>query len=148
MSHRLPWRRPRYELALLPLVAVAALEPLEANLNQTYTRIANENYSAFGPVGIVALVAAGAMTPRACFAGRADARRLVLACTLPAFLILLALSSSWVPWLIRFFLIPAGLAGPLLAHLFRDRATTAAYAGVSALTIRPNANGESCKDVR
>ena len=111
------------------------LEPLELNLNKTYTRISNENYSAFGPVGIVALVAAIVLTVRAYRARRADARHLVLACVLPAFLVLLAAGSTWVPWLIRFFLIPAAISGPLLAVLFRSRAATAAYAGVSALAI-------------
>jgi hypothetical protein len=111
------------------------LEPLELNLSQTYTRISNENYSAFGPVGIVALLAAVVLTVHAYRARRADARHLVLAGVLPAFVVLLAASSTWVPWLIRFFLIPAAIAAPLLAILFRSRAATAAYAGVSALAI-------------
>jgi hypothetical protein len=111
------------------------LEALEANLNQTYTRISNENYSAFGPVGIVALAVAIVLTIRAFVARRVDARHLVLASVLPGFLVLLAASSTWVPWLIRFFLIPAGMAAPLLAVLFRRRLPGAAYAGVAALAI-------------
>ena len=40
------------------------LGPLDANLNETYTRIANEDYSAYGPVGIVALLAAAVLAVR------------------------------------------------------------------------------------
>jgi hypothetical protein len=111
------------------------LGPLEENLNEEYGRIANEDYSAYGPVGIVALLAAGILTLRAYASRRVDARHLVLACALPIFLILVALTAVWVPFLIRYFLIPAVLAAPLLAHLFRSRATTAAYLVVAAISI-------------
>ena len=111
------------------------LGPLEANLNEEYGRIANEDYSAYGPVAIVALLAAGALTLRAYAARRVDARHLVLACALPVFLVLVSLTAVWVPFLIRYFLIPAVLAAPLLARLFRSRATTAAYLGVAAISI-------------
>jgi hypothetical protein len=111
------------------------LEPLEANLNETYTRIANENYSAFGPVGIVALLAAIVLTIRAYVKRRADARHLVLACVFPGFLVFISLFSTWVPWLIRFFLLPAVLTAPLLAQLFRERLVSAAYVGVATLVI-------------
>jgi hypothetical protein len=59
----------------------------------------------------------------------------VLASALPVFLILISLESTWVPFLIRFFLLPAVLAAPLLARLFRGRATTAAYLAVAAITL-------------
>jgi hypothetical protein len=111
------------------------LGPLEENLNEEYGRIANEDYSAYGPVGIVALLAAGALTLRAYAARRVDARHLVLACALPVFLILVSLTAVWVPFLIRYFLIPAVIAAPLLARLFRSRATTAAYLVVAAISI-------------
>lgn len=111
------------------------LGPLESNLNEQYTRIANEDYSAYGPVGIVALLAAAALTIRAFVARRADARQLVLASALPVFLILISLTATWVPFLIRYFLLPAGLAAPLLARLFRGRVTTAAYLVVAAITV-------------
>jgi MFS family permease len=111
------------------------LGPLEENLNEEYGRIANEDYSAYGPVGIVALLAAGAITLRAYAARRVDARHLVLACALPVFLILVSLTAVWVPFLIRYFLIPAVIAAPLLARLFRTRGTTAAYLVVAAISI-------------
>src|SRR5262249_21701695 len=45
--------------------ADGVLRPLEENLNQVYTHISNEDYSAFGPVGIVALILAIALATRA-----------------------------------------------------------------------------------
>jgi hypothetical protein len=111
------------------------LGPLQDNLNEEYGRIANENYSAYGPVGIVAVVAAGVLAIRAYFQRRADSRQLVLACALPIFLVLVSLDSYWVPFLIRYFMLPAVFAAPLLARLFTGRLTTAAYIAVAALSI-------------
>ncbi len=111
------------------------LGPLESNLNEVYTRFSNEDYSAYGPLGIVALLTAAGLTIRACLTRRGDRRQLVLACVLPGFLILISLQAAWVPFLIRYFIIPAALGAPLLARLFRNRATTAAYVAVAALVI-------------
>jgi len=109
------------------------LGPLDSNLNEVYTRFANEDYSAYGPIGIVALLAAAVLTVRAFALRRVDARHLVLAAALPTFLVLVALNATWVPFLIRYFLLPAVLTAPLLARLFRGRATTAAYLALGAL---------------
>jgi hypothetical protein len=111
------------------------LGPLESNLNETYTRIANEDYSAYGPLGVVALLAASALTILAYARRRVDARHLALAATLPLFLVFISLESTWHPFLIRFFLLPAVLAAPLLARLLRGRLTTAAYLLVAAVTV-------------
>ena len=111
------------------------LAPLDSVLNEVYTRFANEDYSAYGPLGIVALLAAVALTIWGFLGRRVDRRHLVLACALPGFLVLISLQSAWVPFLVRFFLVPTGLAAPLLARLFRGRATTAAYLVVGALVV-------------
>jgi hypothetical protein len=111
------------------------LGPLEANLSETYTRISNEDYSAFGPLGIVALVLASVLTLVAYVRRRADTRQLALACALPCFLLLISLSTSWNPFLIRFFAVPVVLAAPLLARLLHGRTAVAAYAIVAALTV-------------
>jgi len=111
------------------------LGPLDANLNRTYTRFANEDYSAYGPIGIVAVLAATVVTIHAAVLRRVDARHLVLASALPLFLVAISLGSTWHVFLIRFFLLPAALVAPLSASLFRGRATTAAYALVATLTI-------------
>jgi hypothetical protein len=108
---------------------------LNTLLNEQYTHISHEDYSAFGPVGIVALLAAAAITVYAVARRRADARQLVLATALPLFLVLISLEAVWVPYLIRFFVLPAVLAAPLLARLFRGRATIAAFAVASCLTV-------------
>ena len=40
-----------------------------------------------------------------------------------------------MPFLIRYFLLPAVIATPLLARLFASRLTTAAYFAVAAIAI-------------
>ncbi len=111
------------------------LGPLDTNLNETYTRFANEDYSAYGPVGIVALLAAAVLAVRAFVRGRADMRHLALASALPVFLVLISLGSVWVPFLIRYFLLPAVLTAPLLALLLRSRAMAAAWLVVAVVSI-------------
>jgi len=111
------------------------LGPLNDNLGRPYTRLANEDYSAYGPIGIVALAAASTVSAAAFVRHRADARHVVLASTLPLFLIGISLGSTWHVFLIRFFLLPAALAAPLLARLFHGRLTTAAYLVAATVTI-------------
>jgi hypothetical protein len=111
------------------------LVPVEENLNQEYGRIANEDYSAFGPVGIVAIVLSSALTIWAYVRRRADMRHLVFAAALPFFLVVISLSTLWNAFLIRFFAVPAVLAAPLLARLFRGQLATAAYFAVAAVAI-------------
>jgi hypothetical protein len=109
--------------------------PVNDNLSEIYTHISNEDYSAFGPVGIVSLVVAAVLALYAVARRRADSRQLALAVTLPLFLLLISLETFWNPFLIRFFLVPAVLVAPLLAQLFTSRITTAAYALVAGLTV-------------
>jgi hypothetical protein len=111
------------------------INPVNGDLNETYTRISNEDYSAFGPLGIVALLLAAALTVGAYVARRTDARQLVLAFALPVFLVLISLETTWHPFLMRFFMLPAVLTAPLLARLFQGGAVTAAYVGVAALIV-------------
>ena len=107
------------------------LVKLEANLNLEYGRIANEDYSAYGPIGIIGVLIAIGTTLRR----RVDRSRVVLALSLPIFLVLISLTAAWVPFLIRYFLLPAVLTAPLLAQLFRGRLATAAIATTAALSI-------------
>jgi hypothetical protein len=109
--------------------------PLDQELSAEYTRISNEDYSAFGPVGIVSLLAATAAAVVAYAARRADVRHLALASTLPLVLVLVSLFSTWNPFLIRFFLVPAVLVAPLLARLVASRVVAAAYLVVAAITV-------------
>ena len=110
------------------------LGPLNNVMNEVYTRFSNVDFSAFGPLGIVAMVAATALTLWAYARRRVDSRHLALTFAVPGFLLLESLA-QWGPYLIHYFLVPVVLMAPLLASLFRGRAATAAYAAVAALTI-------------
>jgi hypothetical protein len=112
-----------------------ALAPLNDSLAKTYTRLSSDDYSALGPLGIVAVLAASLIAVVAYLRRRADARHLALAFALPCFLVLISAATSWTPFLVRFFTVPVVLAAPLLAWLFPGRAAIAAYAVVAALTV-------------
>ena len=144
----LPFLAPALVIAMASALAIVArrwgfpirgpggvVTALDIDLNEQYTRIANEDYSAFGPVGIVALVAAAALAVRAFATRRADIRHLALALALPFFLAAISLSSTWVPFLIRYFTLPAVLTAPLLAALFRSRLAGAAYLLVATVSV-------------
>ena len=96
---------------------------------------ADENASAFGPLGGAVLVGVPVLTAIATIVRKGDRRLLVLAAALPSFLILLALGSNFNPWLSRFLIVPAAVTAPLLARLFRGRAISAAYLVVSLFVI-------------
>ena len=99
------------------------------------TNNASEDTSAFGPIGGVVLLGVPILVAAAAVNRRVDRRQLVLAAALPTFLILLALGSEFNAWLTRFLIVPVVLTAPLLARLFRGRATTAAYLVVSVTLI-------------
>jgi hypothetical protein len=100
---------------------------------------ADENVSAFGPIG-GALLFGLPLFLAAAWAGRRgttriDRRELVLAAAFPSFLVLLALQVAFNPWFPRFLVVPAALTAPLFARLFTGRATTAAYLVVSVAIV-------------
>jgi hypothetical protein len=64
---------------------------------------------------------------------------------MPSFLVLISLGTSWNAFLIRFFLVPAVLAAPLLAHLFRRGATTLAYFAVAGIVVGLTVAGDQAK---
>jgi len=74
------------------------LAPVNENLNQIYTHLANEDYSAFGPIGIVALVLSSALAVYAVRRRSADLRHLALAAAFPFFLAVTALITFWNPF--------------------------------------------------
>ncbi len=96
---------------------------------------ADEDSSAFGPVGGLALLGVPVVLAALAPVRRVDRRQLVLAAAIPTYVILLALSAKFNPNLPRFLVVPAVLTAPLLAHLFRRRATAVAYAAVALLVI-------------
>jgi hypothetical protein len=95
---------------------------------------ANEDLSAFGPLGLV-LLGASVATVAAPFKGSRDIRRVALGFSLPLFLTFLAFTSKYNPWLARFLIVPAALTAPLLAALFRKKAATLAIVLVAAATL-------------
>ncbi len=104
----------------------------------TYGELNNngsEDATAFGPIGGIVLLVVPVIVAAAYFARRVDIRQLALACALPTFVILLSLESRFDPWLPRFLILPVALTAPLLAWIFRNRATTAAFLCVSALLL-------------
>jgi hypothetical protein len=114
-------------------------------LTNQWRHIASADFSAYGPIGIVSILAAMTLTIGAYLRGRADSRQLALALALPGFLLLEVLLLTWNPYITRFVVVPAVLVAPLLARLFRDRSTTAAYLTVAALTGVLTVTGDQSK---
>jgi 4-amino-4-deoxy-L-arabinose transferase-like glycosyltransferase len=93
----------------------------------------SEDLSAFGAIGGPALVL---LSLAVLFRHRRqNASRLVIACALPLFIVLLAVTSKYNPWLSRFLLVPAALAAPLLAFLDRQRLPAFAIAVVATVQL-------------
>jgi hypothetical protein len=108
---------------------------VDGELNETWTRLSNENFSAFGPVGIVALLAASLATLYRYVVRRVDARHLALAVAYPCGFALMALVTVWSVYTVHFLIMPAVVAAPLLAVLVRQRAAAAVWCGVAALVV-------------
>jgi hypothetical protein len=93
---------------------------------------ASEDTSAFGAIGGPLLVLLSLWLI-------ARARRLgppvALAAALPLFVVLLALSSKYNPWLARFLIVPAALAAPLAAVVARRGAVATTVACVAVLEL-------------
>ena len=96
---------------------------------------ADEDGSAFGPLGAVALWGLPVLAVPFALRRRVSARWFVLAASLPLFLLLLALQVKFNPWFSRFLIIPAALTAPLLASLLRSRRAAAAWLAVGFLVI-------------
>ncbi len=108
-------------------------------------RRANEDYSAFGPLGALALLGVPIVVVAAFLTRRANADKLALALSLPLFLLLLGLTAAYNPYLTRFVLVPAALTAPLLAVLFRSAAVGAALLAVAAATAYVTLTHDSSK---
>jgi 4-amino-4-deoxy-L-arabinose transferase-like glycosyltransferase len=121
-------------------LAAAAHLPIdqEANTSAPFSwevsRTVNEDESAFGPVGLLAL-AVSAVTIVAAARRRTDARKLALALALPIAIVGIGSTVNYSPWLSRFLLGPLALTTPLLAASLRRRETGLALAVVAAITV-------------
>jgi hypothetical protein len=91
----------------------------------------SEDLSAFGAfAGPYLLVASLVVLVR-----RWRSRWLGVALALPLFLVLLALTSKYNPWLARFLIVPVAVAAPFLALLWRARVVAVAATIVLALQL-------------
>ncbi|MCW2963317.1 MAG: hypothetical protein JWO17_569 [Actinomycetia bacterium] len=93
----------------------------------------SEDLSSFGVIGGPALL----LISLALLAHRRGGitARWIVAAALPMFLVLLALTSKYNPWLSRFLLVPVALAAPLLAVLGRRRLPAFAIAAVAVVQL-------------
>lgn len=93
----------------------------------------SEDLSAFGAIGGLALLLISLVLLAR--RRRVDPARLIIATSLPMFIVLLALTSKYNPWLSRFLLVPVALAAPLLAVLGRRRLPAFAIAVVAVVQL-------------
>ncbi len=114
---------------LSKVVHLSVSAPYENGSNRT----ANEDYSAFGPVGAVMLLGTSLLAIGLYIARRVDLRYLALALSLPVFLVLVGLDLSYNAFLSRFLLIPAFLAAPLFGLVLGSRAATASLLAAAAV---------------
>ena len=114
---------------LSKVVHLSVSAPYENGSNRT----ANEDYSAFGPVGAVMLLGTSLLAIGLYIARRVDLRYLALALSLPLFLVLVGLDLSYNAFLSRFLLIPAFLAAPLFGLVLSSRAATASLLAAAAV---------------
>lgn len=136
-------------LAALPLFAPAvALGVIELFARDPWNvpRAANEDFSAFGPVGTAALLGA----PFVALAGgrRRDPRVVGLAVVLPSYMILLAAFAKYNVWICRFLVVPVVLTAPLFASLCRSRAASFALLVVGGLTLLFATTDDAAKKIR
>jgi hypothetical protein len=114
---------------LSKVVHLSVSAPYENGSNRT----ANEDYSAFGPVGAVMLLGTSLLAIGLYIARRVDLRYLALALSLPVFGVLIGLDLSYNAFLSRFLLIPAFLAAPLFGLVLSSRAGTASLLAAAAV---------------
>ena len=98
-------------------------------------RLVTEDYSSFGPLGGVLILALMAGAAVQAIRGRLDRTRLTLALALPVFILLLAVTAKYNPWLSRFLVVPIALTMPLAAAFFRFRAAGIAILVAAAVGV-------------
>jgi Glycosyltransferase family 87 len=108
-------------------------------------RVANEDRSAFGPIGSLLLLGLPVLAIVAFARRRADARLLALGLSVPCFVTLLVLASKYNAFLSRFLVVPVVLAAPVMALLFRRRAVTTAIAVVASIAAGLTIAGDEAK---
>jgi hypothetical protein len=95
----------------------------------------HEDVSFFGPLGFLLLPFLGVGFLVAAALRRARPATAVLALSVPLFVIAIALTFRYNPWIGRFFIAPVALTMPLVATLYRFRLAAGLIALVGALTL-------------
>ncbi len=121
--------------AVLAYVTKLAHVPVRVPGESGFDRRANEDYSAFGPVGTLMLLGTPVLAAVLYARRRLDARFLALALALPLFVVLLGLQVAYNPFVTRFLLVPALLTAPLFGLVLRRRTAAAALLVVAAIAI-------------
>jgi hypothetical protein len=121
--------------AVLAYLAKAVQLPVKVVGETDWNRRANEDYSAFGPVGTAMLLGTPVLAIGLYLARRVDVRHLALALTLPLFLLLLGIELGYNPFLTRFLLVPAVLTAPLFGLVLRSRTASIALLALSAIAV-------------
>ena len=101
-------------------VTKAAHVPVKVRGESGFDRRANEDYSAFGPVGTLMLLGTPVVAAVLYARRRLDVRFLALALALPLFIVLLGLQVAYNPFVTRFLLVPALLTAPLIGIVLRQ----------------------------
>jgi hypothetical protein len=123
------------ELAAIVDLPVNAPASTSSPFTWDVSRGVTEDYSAFGPlvgIGLLALVSGGVV---AAARRKIDPQHVALAFAFPVFVVLLALTAKYNPWISRFMIIPLVLTMPLCAAAFRHRTPALAIVAVAALTV-------------
>jgi hypothetical protein len=130
-----PLLTPLIVLGLAPVVAWVARQIHLPVHDPIYgfdlNRGANEDFSAFGAIGALAVIG----VPLYVLAReRRDRRRVVLALAVPSYLLLLGLYAKYNIWLTRFMLVAVVLSAPLFALVVRNRLAAIAVLVVAGWT--------------
>jgi hypothetical protein len=96
---------------------------------------AHEDVSFFGPLGFLLLPFLGIGFLVAAARRRAPPATAVLALSVPVFVIAIALTFRYNPWIGRFFIAPVAMTMPLVATLYRFRLAAVLIALVGGLTL-------------
>jgi hypothetical protein len=98
-------------------------------------RSANEDSSAFGPLGALFVVGTPVVAGLLYVARRLDLPRLALGLAVPVFAILVALKARYYPWQTRYLLVPVALSAPLFASVLRRRSLAWSALIVGAVVV-------------
>ncbi len=109
--------------------------PVKTESEAGFARRANEDLSAYGPVGAVMLLGTPVLAAGMYFARRVDVRYLALALALPLFLVLLGVDIAYNPFLARFLLVPVVLTAPLFGLVLQSRAATASLLVIASFAV-------------